>query len=172
MLGKLTNITHSYWSHAVWHTKTTPYSASKLFQSNPMNPEGSECVWVCVCPSGVKPGVFSIKAIHPLWQLSALAPFSLHLFSSNLVNSGCVHVEQPFSKNHSLLHTYRLFPTSPLNKYILTHTEQNKHTDTHSIIVSQITVTGMLNYSAVPHRQFCTSKKVRESEMGFAHCYY
>lgn len=73
MLGKLTNITHSYWSHTVWHTKTTPYSASKLFQSNPMNPEGSECVWVCVCvcPSGVKPGVFSIKAIHPLWQLSS-----------------------------------------------------------------------------------------------------
>ncbi len=143
MLGKLTHAhTHSFGHTHILAHKDHPSFSVKAFLEQSHESRG---VSVCVCPSGVKPGVFSIKAIHPLWQLSALAPFQLSFFFfSNLVNSVC-GLLSCFFQTHTVFHTHTHTHTQsisalsfskphPLNKYKHTHTqthtlnETSKHT--------------------------------------------
>lgn len=99
-----------HWSPSFCRTKTIPHSVKAFLEKS----HESRGVGVCVCPSGAKPGVFSIKAIHPHWQVSVLAPFQLYffiyLFFTNPVNSVC-GLQSFFFQIHSLsnTHTHTLY---------------------------------------------------------------
>ena len=76
MLGKLTLIRTALVTHILAHKDHHSFTVKAFLEQS----DESRGVTVCFCPSGVKPGVFSIKAIHPLWQVSVLAPFQLTFF--------------------------------------------------------------------------------------------
>lgn len=129
-------------AHTHMHSVGHPHSATQrpsliqcesFFRATPWIQRGRGRV----CPSRAKPGVFSIKAIHPLRQLTELAPFQPS-FISPIWSAVCVvycpasSKTQPSQTKQSLNSRF-LNPLPPLNtqagRIMQTNSVQRRHRD-------------------------------------------